>query len=522
MTCQKPFFRILLLLAVSCVPAGAENLPGDLRFRRQASQRMIFDEDQALPLAVLDPAKVVGLDVMHPVKSSGGGSAMCRDGRLWMKGPAASDVSVWLSGFNPFATYRVELASCSGGSAGLEFVHDDGSTLRVELVCGADRVDGLRWSLRKGDATLIEGAAKDFRSRSLEEPVTLIVQMAAVGFNAYLKQGGIIELAGRADVVAHLDLRRKDVFRNLSTWIHASGRDASEISISRAAAGISPGMGLADIRSITDEEGTPLLDEGRLWFTATTRGGALPHPSQGVFSLNPGLFDLRFEGMIAFDRGDGLLRNELASHLFLDRASGEWRGWTTAFSAFGDPARKEKKEILAVRSKHDPRRGFSVMSATPAGLVGDYEDPQGVFDSASGKWRMLLCQNVDGYKAAVFESGRWDGGFRRIAGPVEPDSTGTTLQRVGGTRYAFFGSADRSFHVCSFPDLKPLGKLDLDLPPWSADGPSRVWPCLVPLPEGYPAPYLLLTFDRANFPGMPMPNWTYGAIHFYHGHFTDR
>jgi len=222
--------------------------------------------------------------------------------------------------------------------------------------------------------------------------------------------------------------------------------------------------------------------------------------------------------VIAFDRGDGLLRNELASHLFLDRPSGEWRGWTTAFSAYGDPAKKEKKEILAVRSKKDPRHGFSLMASQPMGLVGDYEDPHGIYDKAAGKWRMLLCQNVNGYKAAVFESGRWDGDFQRIAGPVADDSTGTTIQKVDGVRYAFFGSSDRSFHVCSFPDLKPLGTLDLDLPPWEETGNGRVWPNLIPLPEGSPAPYLLLTFDRTNFPGMKGPNWTYGAMHLYHGH----
>jgi hypothetical protein len=237
--------------------------------------------------------------------------------------------------------------------------------------------------------------------------------------------------------------------------------------------------------------------------------------------LDPGVFDPRFEGLIVFDRGDGLLRNDLASHLFLDRPSGEWRGWTTGFTAYGDPAKKEKKEILAIRSKKDPRKGFSVMKAAPMGLVGDYEDPHGVFDKDLGKWRMLLCQNVNGYKAAVFDSSRWDGDFARIAGPVESDSTGTTLQVIDGVRYAFFGSSDRSFHVCSFPELKPLGKLDVDLPPWNEKTNARVWPCVVPLPEGYAAPYLMFTFDRANFPGMEGPNWTYGAMYLFHGRLKE-
>ncbi|MCW1884218.1 hypothetical protein OKA04_05710 [Luteolibacter flavescens] len=502
------------------MPAQAEHSPMDLRFTRQATQRMIFDDDQALRLSSLEPAKDTGLELMHPVRRTTGQAELSvPQGRLVVRGEDATDASVWFSGFNPFATYQVEIAGSSDGtSAGLEFIHPGGEVLRVDAVCGQESIRGVRWSLQRKDEVLMKGEAEDFRQRPLaEHPVTLIVQMAAVGFNVYLKQRGHVELVGRADVVSHLDLRRKDVFQNTSTWLRIAGDKGTYAVIPGATAALTPGMGQADIRAITDEEGTPLLDGGRLWFTATTRGGGLPHPMQGVLSLDPGLSDLKFEGVIAFDRGDGLLRNELASHLFLDRASGEWRGWTTAFSAYGDPAKKEKKEILAVRSKKDPRRGFSIMTSAPMGLVGDYEDPHGIHDKETGKWRMLLCQNVNGYKAAVFESERWDGGFQRIAGPVTTDSTGTTIQKVDGVRYAFFGSSDRSFHVCSFPDLKPLGTLNLDLPPWEENGNARVWPNLVPLPEGSPAPYLLLTFDRTNFPGMKGPNWTYGAMHLYHG-----
>lgn len=510
--------RSVLLCCWFAPAAVAELSPADLRFTRQASLRMIFDDDQALPLSSLEPAKVVGLELMHPVRrTTGAAEPRVERGRLAIHGTGATDTSLWFSGFNPFATYKLEIADAAGGTAGFEFVHAAGEVLRVEAVCGNHEIRGVRWNLTRDGEALLHGEARDFHPRPLDKPATLIVQMAAVGFNVFLRQNAEIVLLGRADVVRHVDFRRKRVFRNTSTWLRAAGGDGMRIEFARAAAELSPGIGQADLRAITDEEGTPLLDDGRLWFTATTRGGGLPHPAQGVFSLDPGICDLRFEGMIAFDRGDGLLRNELASHLFRDRQSGEWRGWTTAFSSFGDPAKQERKEILAVRSSKDPRRGFSVMKAKPTGLVGDYEDPNCIHDISSRTWRMLLCQNADGYKAAVFESARWDGGFRRIAGPVAEDSTGTTLAMVGGVRHALFGSSDRGFHVRSFPDLKPLGRLSLDLPPWEENGNGRVWPTLVPLPEGCPAPYLLLTFDRTNFPGMTDPNWTYGALHLYHG-----
>ncbi|MFN3379120.1 MAG: hypothetical protein ACK41O_06665, partial [Runella zeae] len=107
------------------------------------------------------------------------------------------------------------------------------------------------------------------------------------------------------------------------------------------------------------EDGEPMLDRGRLWYTMSIRGRALPHHIQGVFSMDPTVFDVRLEGVILFDRADGLLRNEIASHIFFDRQHKLWRGITTGFSAYAHP--NEKKQLLAVQSQKDPRFGFSVM-----------------------------------------------------------------------------------------------------------------------------------------------------------------
>lgn len=59
----------LLTFASGSNPANvgaAEMTPDQLAFRRQAVRRMIFDASQDIPLAGLWPAKVIGLDVMHP------------------------------------------------------------------------------------------------------------------------------------------------------------------------------------------------------------------------------------------------------------------------------------------------------------------------------------------------------------------------------------------------------------------------------------------------------------------------
>ena len=44
---------------------------------------------------------------------------------------------------------------------------------------------------------------------------------------------------------------------------------------------------------------------------------------------------------------------------------------------------------------------------------------------------------------------------------------------------------------------------------------GRGWPTFAEMPEGCPYRYIMLTMDRINYPGIPDPNWTYGAIFIY-------
>jgi hypothetical protein len=214
------------------------------------------------------------------------------------------------------------------------------------------------------------------------------------------------------------------------------------------------------------KDGSPFFDKGRLWFTITLRGRGGSWPMQGVFSLNPSVFDIKFEGLIVFDRNDGLLRNELASHIFFDKQAGLWRGMTVGFSYAADPLKKEKKQLWAVTSRRDPRFGFSIMKAKPLEMPGASEDPCVIYDQDAQKWRVLVCAHAKGFPATMYESDHWDGPYTRIAGPVKVDSTGCLLQKFGGEYYSLIGSADRKMYIYSYPDLKAVGELKMHRPPW--------------------------------------------------------
>jgi hypothetical protein len=524
---QSPLLSLmrgsLLCWIVLSGVAMAEVTPDVLQFRRQAARRMIFDATQEIPLAGLHPSKVVGLDLMHPVvgNQTGNARSVIHEGMLRISADAPSREDRWIGGFNPFASYDLSLERFAGsGEVGILFRDTEAENrIGASLVVTEGNCTAIRWAVVKAGKEI---AREDFSLPEAVKPVfplRLRVQMLAVGANLFIEANGQSHLIGYPDFSSHFELREKAMMRRFEFCLHGDLAAGAAVDIREMTSALSPGCGQADIRAVTLPDGSPLIDDGRLWFTMTVRGRALPHPMQGVFSMNPSVFDIKFEGIIVFDTGDGMLRNELASHLFYDDASKQWRGWTVGFSAYGNDAKGLQKAVLAVSSSRDPRKGFSVMNAKPIGLPqGMHEDPHCIFDAEAGKWRMLLAEHAGKFRASMWESEHWDHGFKRISGPVEMDSTGTSIAKIGSKRYAMFGSADRRVYVRTYPDLKPAGELNIHLPPWNDDHGTRIWPNVVPLPEGYPAPYIALMMDRANFPGMPKQNWTYGALYLYHGH----
>ncbi|NRB48012.1 MAG: hypothetical protein HRU41_10100 [Saprospiraceae bacterium] len=513
-------FPVVLLLAISDIGHCQSVSPDKLKFVRQGVQRMIFDDHQSIPLAELNPQKVIGFSAMHPTSSYSKRDAQVsiEHNNLIIQSAEETQTGVWLGGFTPFATYTLIVQACQGkGQVGFQFTSADKKQQLMVTV-------GFTDSLLTGARLKVITDNTEIKSESIavnldgKEKIEgkIILQMLGSGFVLYSQQKGLPKVIGQSDFNKDIDLRKQQYIYSFQTHLFAQIENGG-VWIAKANIAYTTGVGLADIRAITYEDGAPLLDQGRLWYTMSIRGRALPHHLQGIFSMNPSVFDLKLEGIIVFDRKDGILRNEIASHIFFDRTDKVWRGTTTGFSAYANPD-TEKKQLLAIESKRDPRFGFSVMKASPFGVVGDIEDPHIVFDSEAGKWRILTCVNEGGYKAIMMESDYWNKAYTKIAGPVTHNSTGTSIQKIGDRRYCFSGSKEREIFIYTYPDLKEVGTLQMDLPPWDQTSRTRVWPNVVELPEGYPFKYVALMMDRFNYPGMKGPNWTYGALYLYHGH----
>ena len=521
---MKPRLLIFVIPVFTfiCSLATAQSRPDEIFFVRQGVQRMIFDPHQSIPLSKLEPANIVGITAMHPVKHHLAHFAVLgvEEDKLVIASPEQSETSIWFGGFNPFATYTIDLDTLTGnGWIGFEFA--DGRK-REQVRVMPEFINGLLGDVKftVNGTYPIDTSIRVNRSEKVQAKGKIILQMLGSGLVLYHQSVGLPKVIGQVDFNKYIELRSVERMQTYQSKLVVGLRSGKAV-ISRVEAALTTGMGLADIRPVTYEDGSPYLDRGRLWYTMSVRGRALPHHIQGVFSMNPTVFDVKLEGVILFDRNDGLLRNEVASHIFYDRKTARWRGITTGFSAYANPD-KEKKQLLAVESKHDPRFGFSVMHASPFGVVGDIEDPHILYDEKAKKWRILTCVNRDGYKAVLLESNSWNKDYRQIAGPVAHNSTGTSIQRIGDKLYCFSGSSEREIYIYTYPDLQEAGTLKMDLPPWDGASNTRVWPNVVQMPEGYPFQFVSLMMDRFNYPGMKGPNWTYGAIYLYHGFYQPK
>ena len=511
---------LFFLIVSSTLQAQKKADLSDIKFTRQAVQRFIFDESQAIQLASLKPQNVIGMSVMHPVEYLSGANANIEIDKdaLIIESEKASQVGIWFGGFNPFASYVIDIGSCAGkGAIGFEFSDADHfQQMFVSVNFENEQIVDARLVIKSQTDTINQRAITVNPDNNFNLKGKLILQMLGSGFVLYHATEGLPQVIGQADFNKFLDLRKIEHINSFQSKLYVEILDG-QVKVNKVAMELSTGMGTADIRAMTYENGDPIIENGRLWYTMSIRGRALPHHIQGVFSLDPTVFDLKLEGVIVFDRNDGLLRNEIASHIYYDRKENLWRGITTGFSAYANPE-KEKKQLLAIESTKDPRFGFSVMKAEPFGMVGDIEDPHVVYDSEASKWRIFTCENTgDGYKAILLESDFWNKDYKKIAGPVIHNSTGTSIQKINGQRYCFSGSSEREIFVYNYPDLSEAGTIKMDLPPWDNTSNTRIWPNIIQMPEGYPFKYVALMMDRFNYPGIQGPNWTYGALYLYHG-----
>jgi hypothetical protein len=522
---RKIIFLSLLFGTVSLLAQETSSLP-DLTFQRLAVRRFIFSNN--LLLNELVPSEIVNFKSMHPAfavsesneaASDNGFRPKIESGKLILDSSCGKNAaSIYVGGVNPYATYDLEIGEYSGEpETGVELARL-GRRNRIQVVASLKNTNGsISIRIVKENRMLRE---TKFDCTFPQSAFSLKVQLYGRSLGVFLTENGETRYIGHLPVGEHfgdvLDFRKPEILQNCTFNLISDLQ--GKVWVNNVSSYLSCGIGQADIRPVSHEDLSPYIEDGRLWFTFSCRGLDTPQSVQGVLSLNPSVFDLRFEGMIVFDHGDGLRRNDYASHLFYDRNAQEWRAYACDFGGSANKEGRAATGLITAVSQHDPRRGFSVMKAErvePEMLEGKNEDPCIFYDAQAGKWRLLTSAFVAGnITARMYESDTWNGKFTVITQPIEQNATGTSMQKIGDKVYALMGGKE-NLRVHSYPDLKELGELKLNLQPHWPKPAGRVWANVVPLPEGYPYRYVLLTMDRPNFPAVKGANWSYGALYFY-------
>lgn len=509
--------------AVPLCDSGGEPSAIPWTFVRQSVYRPAFDAQTSITLASVEPARIVDIDVMHPQRGSGSTHWQGSPEGFCISGEDA-ECGRWMYALNPYACHELLPVEVPQGAELFWLAVNPvaGLLLAVRLRQSAAHVWEISITAERHGKTVLEQRAH-WAAESASRLERVILQGHGCGMNVYCQcAGNLPALVLTGDFPACIDLRKRSLCAQTEVRVGALASAASPVRLRSVRQFLSAGVGIADLRPVTLPDASPLLEGGRVFVTASLRGRGLQHPLQGVLSFNPSLCDLRLEGVLVFDREDGYWRNEIASHLIYDPRKKTWFGLTTGFSAFGDSP-PGKKQIYAFRCSGDPRFGFSVAKATPTGLAGDYEDPVLFRDTEQDCWRLALCaHNGTCYQTVLMESDRPDGGFTIVSAPPGPDATGIQTIVVNAVRYLLFGSDGRRLWVADYPTLRVREELSVPLPPWSDTTGTRVWPAVIPLPEDSFAPAVMVTMDRVNYPGMPAPNWTYGAVYFYFAEPVDK
>lgn len=116
--------RPLFFLTTLNFSVLAQTSPENIQFIRQGVRRLIFDPSQCIPLAALKPAEIVGMSAMYPVEQALEKPATVEAGNnlLTIHSEQETQTSIWFGGFNPFATYTLDLTSTHGeGEVGFEY-----------------------------------------------------------------------------------------------------------------------------------------------------------------------------------------------------------------------------------------------------------------------------------------------------------------------------------------------------------------------------------------------------------------
>ncbi|MBQ7335233.1 MAG: hypothetical protein IJW92_02010 [Clostridia bacterium] len=398
-----------------------------------------------------------------------------------------------LGSFFPWNTYEIKLSELQNASVGF-FLNGEGGTLSVLL--------------NEHGAAVRCAEAERFFQGDVKQDSTFALTFRTGGISLYLDGALLGDLSLK---MMHV-YRKEEIFSHATVALDVRLQAGGGSTIDSVTWYLCGGISHADIKPIRYEDGTPMMENGRIFLTLTSRLEAEMY--QSVISWNPTLCDFRMEGAIFYDCGDGYWCSDVASSILFDRPSGKWLIWMCAFShghvlgrgmTLNDP--RFGIQVIDVKlmelAKNDERTAF-------LGFAGD-EDPDLLY--LDGKWHLAVCRSESGtgYHYYHFVSDQPLDGFTYADRTPTGEKTGGMFVKTDDG-YAFVCGSDFSsrarYDVYSIDDFSDFQNLQCDYD----DGGFRGWGTVMLLPFGNRKKYVWITFDRHNASSY---NWSYGNLYVF-------
>ena len=307
--------------------------------------------------------------------------------------------------------------------------------------------------------------------------------------------------------------RKEEIFAKATMSLLAVFSGEGNVELTDVRWYLCGGISHADIKPIRYEDGTPMIENGRVFLTVTSRLEAEMY--QSVISWNPTLCDFRMEGAIFYDCGDGYWCSDVASSILFDRNSQKWLVWMAAFShghvlgrgvCTDDP--RFGIHIIDVQLMESAEASHSYTDFV--GFDGD-EDPDLLY--LDGKWHLAICrvEKDTGYHYYHFVSDDPFDGYVFVDRTPSGEKTGGLFVKCE-EGYSFVCGSDfkarARYDVYPINDFSNCRHLHCDYD----DGGFRGWGTIILLSVGGRKRYVWITFDRHN---ASRYNWSYGNLYVF-------
>lgn len=342
----------------------------------------------------------------------------------------------------------------------------------------------------------------------VKEEFTLIISCRPGAFDVYFKNNGKPEYTCTFYDKKFQNSNFYSSFSNGYAILYASGN----LIVKEVNSYIDNGVSIADIRPIKYENGEILLEQGRIYFTASIR--MQEGTFQGIFSWIPGTAEFQMTGALFYDCGDGRWRGYVAPVILYHREKKQCYVWVSSF---------EHEHILAYASfDGDLRFGVNVVDveimekATSsditsfAGFVGD-EDPDLLYDEENDRWLLAICRldpEIKQYIYVFFESKDPFHGYTYLGKGLNGSETGGSFIRIDSGLYFVCGNDFKTTSEYRIYSKNGMQTAKFNHP----DGGFRGWGTVMPIKTGSRTRCYWLTFDRHN--GSKY-NWSYGNIYCF-------